>query len=102
MSLFNIRHVECDDVGEGKFVEAKDAQEALKTVDPVFRYFAGDCDRWNGIEKHLRHLKPVSGQRPSDIAAGTEPYMASADKTPDYFWVYQVAKLPAGAELTKG
>jgi hypothetical protein len=99
MALFNIRHAECDDIGEGYFTEAKDAKEALATVDPLFRYYAGDCDTWKGIKPHLRHLKPTSGMRPIDTCPGTEPYMASTDSSPDYFLVYQVKALPSGKKI---
>ncbi len=105
--LFNVRHVECEAVGEGKFVEAKDAKAALLQADPVFQYHAtgedneggGDADSWLGVAPHLRHLKPVSGSRPPDIRAGTEPYQASIDGSHDYYWVYQVASIPIGKKL---
>lgn len=99
MPLFNIRHAECEDVGEGWYVEAKTAKLAVETANPCFRYYAGDADSWDGVKPHLKHLKAVSGRRPSDIKAGTEPYMASVDDTPDYFLVYQVASVPGGKTI---
>jgi hypothetical protein len=93
MPLFNVRHVECDGTGEGEFVEAKDAKDALNKVDPLFKYAAnedgeggGDCDSWIGVPAHKRRVRPVSGHRPTDILRGTEPCHATVDGSFDYFW----------------
>jgi hypothetical protein len=106
MPIFNVRHAECDDTGEGEFVNAKDAKDALAKVDPLFKYAAdedgeggGDCDSWSGIKSHLKRIRPVAGSRPSDILSGTEPSHATVDGSYDYFLVYQVASVPAGKTI---
>lgn len=106
MPIFNVRHAECADVGEGEFVNAKDAKDAVTKVNPMFKYAAdedgeggGDCDSWSGIKSHLKHIRPVAGYRPSDILSGCEPSHATVDGSYDYFLVYQVASLPPGATL---
>lgn len=108
MPIYNVRHAECDDTGEGAFVQAKDAKDAVAKVDPLFKYAAdedgeggGDCDSWSGIKSHLKRIRPVAGSRPSDILSGCEPSHATVDGSYDYFLVYQVASLPPGAKLTE-
>jgi len=108
MPLYNVRHAECDDTGEGQFVIAKDAKDALAKVDPLFKYAAdedgeggGDCDSWSGIKSHLKRVRPVAGSRPADILSGCEPSHATVDGSYDYFLVYQVASLPSGAKLAE-
>lgn len=108
MPLYNVRHAECDGVGEGEFVEAKNAKDAVAKVDPLFQYAAdedgeggGDHDSWGGIKSHLKRIRPVAGSRPSDILSGCEPSHATVDGSYDYFLVYQVASLPPGAKLTE-
>lgn len=106
MPLYNVRHAECDGVGEGEFVTAKDAKDAVTKVNPLFRYAAnedgesgGDCDSWSGIKPHLKRIRPVAGSRPADILSGCEPSHATVDGSYDYFLVYQVASVPGGKTI---
>jgi hypothetical protein len=89
MPLFAIYHMECDSESEAKTVEAKDFAAALVKLNPLFRYFEGDCDSWDGVKPHLRHVKPLHGYRPEQIAPGTEPRSLHVDNSPDYFCLYQ-------------
>lgn len=106
MPLFNVRHAECTDAGEGEFVVAKDTKDAVAKVDPLFKYAAdedgeggGDCDSWSDIKPHLKRIRPVAGARPVDVLKGTEPSQATVDQSHDYYLVYQVASVPEGQTL---
>lgn len=89
MPLFAIYHMECEGEADAKTIVAKDYKSALEVLDPIFRYFEGDCDSWSGVEPRLRHLSPLTGIRPTDIEPGTEPRSVHIDSSPDYFCLYQ-------------
>lgn len=106
MPIFNVRHAECDNTGEGEFVEAKDAKAAVDQVNPHFSYSyeegvreTPESDSWTDVKSHLKRIRPVSGSRPTDILKGTEPNHATVDSSFDYYLVYQVSAVPAGKVL---
>jgi len=89
MPLFALYHMECENESEAKTVVAKDYKAAIVALDPLFKYIAGDCDSWSGVASHLRHVKPLHGRRPAQIAPGTEPRSLHVDGSPDYFCLYE-------------
>ena len=92
MPRFNVRHGECQSVGEGHFVDAKDAREAIDLVDPMFQYPEFEHESWKGIPAENQRWEPDAYAPPQDIVPGTTVYIASCTSSPDYFLVYETTR----------
>jgi hypothetical protein len=89
MPRYNVRHAECEGVGEGAFVEAEGALAALAKVNPIFKYPEGDCNSWVSLDEEERTFREAES-RPGDTDPCCVAFVALAEGSPDYYLVYRV------------